>query len=364
MKAKKIIFNICRYIVGAIFIFSGSVKAIDPLGTVYKIKDYLEPMGLTQFSDLAIVAAFALFTVEFVTGVCLISNLNFKLGLWITTLLMATMTPLTLWIALTDPVSDCGCFGDALILSNWQTFYKNIAIDALVVVMWLFQKYNRQWKVTILAWIVTGGAAAICVGFGIWTLFNLPVIDFRPYYVGADIREQMEQPEGTHPDIYETYFIYEKNGEQKQFTLMNAPYSDTTWVFVDQVSKLKEKGVQPPIHDFFIETLDGEDITNEILDDQKTTFFVVMWNLDITDTSSLAGIDNLYRQAKNNGERFIALTASDDITIAAFAKKHNIEYEFCIVDPIQLKTMVRANPGIVTIKNGIVTDKYNANKLK
>lgn len=365
MQIKKIIFYISRYLVGLLFIFSGTVKAIDPLGTVYKIKDYLEAMSLTQFSDFAIYGAFALFTAEFLAGICLLSNLNFRVGLWLSTLFMVAMTPLTLWIALTDPVSDCGCFGDAIVLTNWQTFWKNIIIDFFVVMMWVFQSFNHQWKMTVLAWIVSIMAIIACVGFGLWTLQNLPVVDFRPYKIGADIRKQMEQPEGTHPDIYEPRFIYSKDGEEKEFTLLDAPYNDTTWTFVDQKSILVEKGVMPPIHDFFIETLDGEDITDEVLDDEYTTYLVVMWNLNETDTSVeiLNAINRLYGQAEEENARFIALTASDDITIRNFVDKYYIPYEFCIVDPIQLKTMVRANPGIVTIEKGVVTDKYNATKL-
>lgn len=365
MKAKKITFEVCRILTGLVFIFSGTVKAIDPLGTVYKITDYLMAMNLEGLTFLATVGAFALFSLEFVAGVCLVTRFNFKIGLWLSSFFMLVMTPLTVWIALTDPVSDCGCFGDALVLTNWQTLYKNIVLDIFIIIMWLFKSVSRSWKTTILSWIVTAVALSVVVCFGIFTLFSIPIMDFRPYYIGSDIRKQMLQPEGTHPDKYETTFIYSKNGVEKEFALLDVPVGDSTWVFVDQRTILVEKGVMPPIHDFAIETMDGDDITDDILDDTGRTYMVVMWDLNRTDTASeiMEGIASLYKKAQREGARFIGLTASDDITLMKFVEENGIEYDFCFMDPIQLKTMVRANPGIFVIEKGKVVEKYNARKL-
>ena len=176
----RILYLISRLLVGATFVFSGFVKAIDPLGTTYKIQDYLEVMHLSWFSELALIASFALITAEFLAGVLLITNINLKLGLWLSTLLMLAMTPLTLWIALKNPVTDCGCFGDAIILSNWATFWKNIILDLFILAMWILQKrlYN-PWLTSFPSWTLTITFSLITIGVGIHSLNNLPFIDFR-----------------------------------------------------------------------------------------------------------------------------------------------------------------------------------------
>jgi len=368
MKTKRTIFLICRLLVGLVFMFSGAVKAIDPLGSVYKITDYMEAMGLsalTEYGWLMYVAAFALFTIEFTIGVCLVTKKNFKVGLWGATLIMVVMTPLTVWIAKDDPVTDCGCFGDALVISNVQTLIKNIVIDVLIALMWIFRKANRNWKVTALSWIVTALAAVISIGFGLWTLHNIPVIDFRPYYVGADIRKQMEQPEGTHPDIYETSFVYKKDGVTKEFKLTELPEDIASWEFVEQKRNLVEKGVMPPIHDFMITDIDGNDLTDEVLDNEGRTYLVVMWDLNKTETSEemISALNLLQDSVTSEGAVFMGITASDDITLGKFMENTGAKFGMWFMDPIQLKTMVRANPGIFVIEKGVVVEKYNARKL-
>lgn len=368
-KAKRIIFLVCRILVGLLFIFSGAVKAIDPLGTVYKITDYLGAMHLDALAAMpavTMVAAFVLFTAELLAGACLLVNSNFKLGLWLTTAFMAVMTPLTVWIAIANPVSDCGCFGDAIVLSNTATLVKNIVIDLFIVALWvLYRSYDRPLRITGQTWAVTVVVSLVVVLFAVWTLFHLPLIDFRPYHVGADIREQMLQPEGTHPDIYDVKFIYSRNGVEKEFALQDVPAGDSSWVFVDQKTELVEAGVLPPIHDFIIENEDGDDLTDEILDDPGRTYMVVMWNLGRTDTSRriLRNIARLYKHARAEGARFVVLTAADDIQLNRFRELHKLDYDFCFVDPIQLKTMVRANPGVVVLRAGKVEAKCNARQI-
>ena len=359
---------ICRTLVGLLFIFSGAVKAIDPLGSVYKITDYMDAMGLaslTEFGWIAYVGAFALFSVEFAIGVCLVTNINFKLGLWAASLFMAVMTGLTIWIAKEDPVTDCGCFGDAIVLTNVQTLIKNIIIDVLIIVMWILRKVNRNWKMTMLSWLITISALATTVVFGIYTLNSLPVIDFRPYYIGADIRKQMEQPEGTHPDKYETTFVYTKDGVTREFKLTELPEDIASWEFVEQKTNLVERGVQPPIHDFRITDIDGNDLTDEVLDNEGKTYMVVMWDLNKTETSAemIRALNHLQDSVTAEGAVFMGITASDDITLGKFIEGTGAKFGMWFMDPIQLKTMVRANPGIFVIEKGIVVEKYNANKL-
>lgn len=358
---KSVIFHTAAVLVGAVFIYSGFVKAIDPLGTVYKIQDYLEVMHLSALNDIAIVASFGLFTVEFVTGIMLVFGINIRIGIWLATLMMAAMTPLTLWIAVSDPVSDCGCFGDALVISNWATFWKNIVIDVLILFMWLFRNDSRKWLSMFKSWSITIVSTLAIICFGIYAIDHLPIIDFRPYKIGTDILKAMELPEGAQPDVYETTFIYSKDGEQHRFSLQNAPYNDSTWVFVEQITELVRKGDEPAIHDFSIITPDGDNITYDILYSGRKTYIVAMYDLTKTETETLDYIESLYEQSKAEDAGFIALTASSSL-IDDFKATHNITYPFALTDPIQLKTMVRANPGVVVLNGAVIIDKFNPNK--
>lgn len=357
----KILSLVSRLLVGSTFVFSGFVKAIDPLGTTYKIQDYLEVMGLSFFSELALVAAFALITAEFLAGALLIVNVNLKLGLWLSTLLMVAMTPLTLWIAIENPVTDCGCFGDAIVISNWATFWKNIVLNVLILVIWmLHKKCCRVWLMPIPSCVATALCALIPIAIGIHSLCNLPIIDFRPYKIGNDILEGMELPEGAVRDQYRTTFIYSRDGVEQEFELQDAPYNDSTWTFVEQRSELIVKGEEPPIHDFSIITPEGDDLTYDILYREGRTYLVVMYDLHKAKTKYLDNVRQLYDKAQAEGAEFLVLTASSDM-IDEFRQDHNLPYQFALTDPIQLKTMVRANPGVVILEGAKVVDKFNPN---
>ena len=355
-------FHISRVLVGITFLFSGFVKAIDPLGTTYKIQDYLEVMGLAWFNELALVASFALITAEFLAGALLITNINLKLGLWLSTLLMVAMTPLTLWIALENPVTDCGCFGDAIILSNWATFWKNIVLDLLILAIWLLQcRVYRPWLTSFPSWTLTITFSLITIGMGIHSLNNLPFIDFRPYKIGNDILEGMELPEDAQRDQYRTTFVYSRDGVEQEFELQDAPYNDSTWVFVEQRTELITKGEEPPIHDFSIVTPEGEDLTYDILYSEGRTYLCVMYDLHKAKVKYLDEVRQVYEKSQAEGAEFLVLTSSSDM-IETFKEKHNLPYQFALTDPIQLKTMVRANPGVVVLEGAKVVDKFNANK--
>lgn len=259
----KVLRNFSRLLVGIIFVFSGFVKVVDPLGSAYKFTDYFAAMHLDFMSGAALVLAIIMSVAELIIGIALVFNLVPKLASWGVLLFMSFFTPLTLWLAIANPVSDCGCFGDALILTNWQTFYKNLIILAFVAVIFISRKkykpaYNMffQWTLGILFTI----AATL---ISVYSLRNLPVIDFRPYHIGASIPEGMIIPEDQlqNKDVYNSTFIYEKDGKQQTFTSDNLP--DSTWKFVDAKHELVKEGYKPPIHDFTIEPVFLPGITPE-----------------------------------------------------------------------------------------------------
>lgn len=373
-KVPHIIGSVARTLLGIVFLFSGFVKAVDPLGTVYKIEDYLKAFGgiFTDMLPLAFWAAMALIAAEWLLGVCLTFNVKTQWTSWLTLAFMLVMTPLTLWIALTDPVSDCGCFGDAIVLSNWATFWKNIVLLALVITLLVCKKHIPQLFVNKAEACIAGGGLLFAVALMVWTLYHLPIMDFRPYKIGNNIPELMEVPEDAPQDEYEIRFIYEKDGQQQEFTLENYPKGDSTWTFVDQKSKLIRKGYEAPIHDFEIMTTDYEDITYDILESETPVTLVIMYDLDKADLDQLGKVTELYHHCLNNLEPFYILTGSGEQTrdnfcfdVAMNDNSNTVtpfnhpDGVFCTCDPVTLKTIVRANPGVIVVQNGNIIDKYN-----
>ena len=362
MKAKYIIASISRTLLGLVFIFSGFVKAVDPLGTVYKIEDYLKAFGgfFTDLLPLAEPAAWILITVEFVLGVMLFCNIRTNWTAWLSLAFYAVMTPLTLYIALTNPVSDCGCFGDALVLTNWQTFWKNVILITLVILLLCTKNALRQTFTNIIEACITAFAIVfVCCWMGL-TYRHLPCMDFRPYKVGNNIPELMEIPEDAEPDVYDIKLIYAKDGVEQEFTLQNYPKGDSTWTFVDQKSILVKKGYEAPIHDFEILTINYEDITYDILESEEPVTLIAMYNLGKADRSQIDKVKAVLEIPNT-----YILTGSGEAEIEEFCNKYDIDMNYvCTIDPVTLKTVVRANPGVVVIQNGAIIDKKNMKDLQ
>lgn len=353
--------TVARLLLAVTFIFSGFVKAIDPLGTTYKIEDYLNAFGgwFTNFLPAAQPLAMAMIAFEFTLGVLLLFNVWIKFDSIMALLFMLVMTPLTLYLAIENPVTDCGCFGDAVVLTNWQTFWKNIVLLALVIILLIGKKYLRPRFVPMAEWCIFFIGVAGALGIMTYSLLHLPMIDFRPYKIGNVIREGMEIPDDAEEDEYSVTYIYEKDGVQQEFTLENYPKDDSTWTFVAQNSKLLKQGYVPPIHDFVIYSDLSGDITDEVLDDPGTTVFAVMYDLNKTNRKQAAKLNKIYYEAMQKGYKFYALSASTSDEVEAFIAETDAIYEICNMDGTQLKTIVRANPGVFVIKNGTIIDKYN-----
>lgn len=362
-KALHITGSIARTLLALTFLFSGFVKAVDPLGTVYKIQDYLHEGfgGVFQWAiPAAGVAAVCLIALEWLLGIAMLLNVRTQWTSWITLLFYCIMTPLTLYIAIANPVSDCGCFGDALVITNWQTFWKNIILLLLSICLVICRKAIPElfswWMEIIIALSALGSVAGI-MGY---SYTHLPQIDFRPYKVGNHIPTLMEIPDDAEVDQYEITLIYAKDGKEQTFTLENYPKGDPEWTFVDQKSVLIKKGYVPPIHDFEIETLEGDYITQDILESEEPIALVVMYDLTKTDTTQLEKLMHMIHEYP----RVYFLTASGEEEIFAFAEELGWDEEttystFCFTDPITLKTIVRANPGVIVVQNGTIIDKYN-----
>lgn len=351
----KIIRQLSAIIVGLVFIFSGVVKGIDPLGSAYKFHDYFLAFNMLWLDWLSLPLGILLCAAEFLAGFAVISGIRQKTGIWVVLFLMLVFTPLTFVLALSNPVSDCGCFGDAIHLTNWQTFWKNVVLMIFTVILFTGRKQVTALFRSSTEWFITGIIAIIFVLFCLGNLKYLPVLDFLPYKTGIKIADQMVIPEGAEPDKYQTTFIYTKNGEQKEFTLDNYPADDTSWVFVDQKTVLVKKGYLPPVHDFTITNTSGVDLTNQILTDKGYTLFMISGKLNKADTLRLANGFELGNYADDLGISFYILTATSSDELQKYLSGQN----FCTVDETTLKSMVRANPGYMLLKDGKIVGKWS-----
>lgn len=363
-KLRITVVNVCRFVLAATFIFSGYVKAIDPLGTLYKLKDYAAAMSLNGLlPDWVLVGvAIALGALEFALGVFMLFAVRRHVVSRITLAFMAAMTVLTLWIFVADPVKDCGCFGDALKLTNGETLLKNIVLSACAALV--------AWRPVDMArfisrsnqWIVRYYTVAYIVITSVYCLYTLPIFDFRPYHVGMNIKQGMEIPEGAEQPEFESTFLLRKNGETREFTLDN--YPDSTWEYVDTRTVQTKKGYEPPIHDFALTSCDtGEDITEQVLTKKGYTFLLVSPRLAVADDSNFGDIDQIYEYAEENGADFYCVTASANDEIERWRDLTGAEYQFCNADETTLKTMIRSNPGLMLLKDGTIIDKWSHNAL-
>ena len=362
--AKKIAVNICRALIALTFIFSGFVKAVDPIGTQYKIHDYLSAWGLDAWNAdwLTLTASIALSTAEFFIGMMLLFAIQRRVVSRLALMLMTAMTILTLWIYISDPVSDCGCFGDAITLTNGQTLAKNIVLTAAAIIMaiWPLEMARLIRKNT--QWIVINYTVVFILAVSGYSLYYLPQFDFRPYHVGADIKKGMEIPEGAEQPEFVTTFILEKDGQRKEFSLEE--YPDSTWTFIDSRTVQTKKGYVPPIHDFSITTVDeGEDITEEIVADKGYSLLLVSPHLEQADDIHFDEINRLYDYTKQHGYRFLCLTASTEEAIGRWKDRTGAEYQFANTDETTLKTIIRSNPGLVLLHNGSIKGKWSHNAL-
>ena len=319
---RKTAVNIARLLLALTFILSGFVKAVDPLGTQYKIHDYLAAIGLASlvpdFGTLA--SSVILSATEFLLGICLLFAIRRRLVSKIVVVLMTVMTLLTLWLAINDPVTDCGCFGDALMLTNWQTFWKNVVLLAAALIVWRYPLDMPRLISESNQWIVMNYSAFfILVIIAGRSLYTLPQFDFRPYHVGTNLRE----------------------GWQHMMEGEDSPYTE-----------------------FFIESTDeGEDITEAVLGSQGYTFLLVAPHLENANDSQFDRLNSIYEYCLENGYQFYCLTASTQRGIGRWQDITGAEYPFCNTDETTLKTVIRSNPGLLLLNDGVIIRKWSYNTL-
>jgi len=361
---KNIITQFSRLFVGVLFIISGLIKLNDPVGFSYKLAEYFsEPVFNMPFLEpLALSLAIFLVILEVVLGVMLLVGYKSKMTIWALLLLIVFFTFLTFYSAYFDVVKDCGCFGDALHLTPWQSFTKDIVLLFFILILFINKKLVKPLFSKTVTNIITLIAIILCVVMAVWVLNHNPIKDFRPFKVGSNIEKGMEIPEGAAKSVVEMIFIYKVNGVDKEFTekdLMTIPKGAT---FVDRKDKVITEGYVPPIHDFSM-TKDDSDYKEELLKEPKLLIFVT-YDLTLSNPEGMKKLENLNKQATLKGYKVIAMTASGADEIAKTKKQYGLDVDFYFCDATTLKTIERANPSIVVLENGTVKQKVHYNDIE
>ena len=367
-KSSKVGLNIASVLVGLLFIFSGLIKINDPLGFSYKLEEFFEVFHITFLNPLAVTISITLCAIEIILGAALLLRIKgpkVALGLLITIIFF---TFLTFYAAYFDVVRTCGCFGDAIKLTPWQSFGKDVVL--LILILYIFK--NRHQIIPVIKsskaqsrflWIIT----TIAFGLGLYTYNYLPVKDFLPYHIGANIPESMKIPEGAPADVFEiTYsLVNKKTGEKKQMTdkeyMKTEVWKDANWEIKGEPErKLISRGFEPPIKDLKIVDSQGTDYTNEIVENPYYNLIIVAYDLNAANERAIGDLNALAMNAgENYNIRTVLLTASSAESAEAFQKKHKLAMEVFYADAVPLKSMVRSNPGILLLKDGVVINKWH-----
>jgi uncharacterized membrane protein YphA (DoxX/SURF4 family) len=362
-KTKNTLLIISRFIIGILFIFSGFVKCVDPTGTAIKMEEYFVAFGTGFLVPWSMTFSILMCGIELLVGLMILFNTRMVWGIWAAVALMVFYTPLTLWLAITNKVTDCGCFGDAIKLNNLETFLKNVAVDIFLVFLLSGSKRFNPTASKKLQTVLVAAMAVAVFGFEAYNLVRLPVIDFMPYKVGTNIPQSMIIPEGAPQEQREYLFIYEKDGVQKKYTMNDLP--DSTWKFVDRKEgKLIQKGYVPPIHDFMITTSEGFNVTDEILTTPGETYILTIASLKEANPERFTEINRIAEEAISKGHRFIAVSSSLPEEYEQFKQKTRATYPIYLMDGTTIKTMIRSNPGLMMIDAGTILKKWHYSQFK
>ncbi len=345
--------TVCRLLVGALFIFSSFTKGVDPLGTKYKMLDYLAVYGMTWLNDFALVLAMLMILAEFIVGICLITKIFPRLAVLGATLLMLFFTTTTLFDALYDLVPDCGCFGTAIKMSNWQTFYKNLVIDAVLIPLIINNKRLESKLKPSIQFIIGCVYAVAFLGFEIYNYRHLPVVDFMNWKVGKQLTTETAE----ESKIYLTY-KNKSTGEVKEYLSPNYPWNDSVWMsqweFVDQ--RVEGGG---NFLGFSALDEDGNDVTENILTTENLLMFTSHDLAKVTE-KEWEKIREITEAAEKHDFTVVWTVADEPEYVEQLRSKYDFLYEVYYADELEIKPIVRSNPGLIWLDNGLVKDKWSA----
>lgn len=357
----KITVNVCRLILASTFIFSGFVKANDPYGTAYKLIDYLNAWSVHLPEAFALFGAVILATIELVIGLYLFFGISRRPIARITTVLMGFMTLFSVYIAIFNPVSDCGCFGDAIILTNTETLLKNIVLMGASIMLWKYYELQIRFLSKNTEWLISIFSNIYALALAGYSIVYLPVIDFRPYHIGADVRRGIEIPEEERPQ-FENKIVYERDGEILELGL-DEDDPDSTWTYVETKRVMIKEGGKALMSNFYIIDQSKEDITQAIVEDEGYSFLLIAPQIENATQGFIGDINEIYDYATENGYGFYCVTSSDTTAQKSWIDHTGAEYSIYNGDERILKTVVRSNPGLVLLKDGKIIKKRSTYNL-
>ena len=362
----KIIVNIARVIVGLLFIFSGLIKANDPLGLSYKMQEFFEVWGnysslhslMLWLNDYALAFSIITITLEVVVGVAILLGWGIRFFSWLLLLLIIFFTFLTGYAVLSGKIRTCGCFGDCIPLTAMQSFIKDIVLFVLILIIFFGTKYIRPLFRTRLSFVILSVTILLLLGFQWQVLKHDPLIDCLPYKKGNNLLELRKMPADAVADKMDFKFVYEKNGEKKEFNKDQLP--DSTWTFVSRKDVVIEKGKnnEPPIKDFFLNTLSGNDSTEAILNNPNEYYLFFIKDVAKDTTHWLANFRKLYNAAKTKNRSIIIIASQASVAQQFFNEKNNFNVPIVGCDATALKTAARTDPSLYLMKGPIVQHKW------
>lgn len=347
-----------RVALGLLFIFSGFVKGVDPVGTQYRIQDYFIAYGAEWAIPLSLYLSVFLNLIEFTLGILLLFNVWKRTVSWLVLVMMAVFTLTTLNDALYNPVPDCGCFGDAIVLSNWQTLYKNLAIGILVVVLVSSGNRERRSPGRTASWVVFIAGVVLFTGFQVYNIRHLPVVDFRNWKTGNNMLVENPLPR--------KYFLTYRNtetGEIREYLSPNYPYDDSVWVQKWEFVSQRVVDPNPRKHDLSIMDEEGTDLTDGILHNPGYQIMIISYDLSHIKTRTADKIRDLLHSCDSAGITAFFLTSALPEDVERFMESKNIGAEFYYADDTVLQAMVRSNPGFILMKDGVVVNKWHFNDM-
>ena len=348
--------SLFRVFIGTIFIFSGFVKGVDPVGTQYRIEDYFIAFGTEWAMPLALPLSVILNTFEFILGVMILFKIWMNLTSWLLLIMMSVFTLVTINDALYNPVPDCGCFGDALIITNWQTLYKNLVIDAMLIPVFAARKKTIRLFSPATGTVVFLLTLAVFIWFQVYSIRHLPVIDFRNWKVGKKLT--ISDPE---PVQYYLTYRNKETGEEKEYLSPNYPYDDSTWLAKWEFVSQRVVDPNPRLHNLSIEDAEGNNYTKDVIENPGYQFMLVSYNLKKGNFKKIDEIRSFIDACDQNGVAFEVITASLPSAIEKFKEKHNLDADFYLADDITLMAMIRSNPGLILLRDAVVIDKWHHN---
>ncbi len=358
----KILIGVSRVFVGILFIISGLIKLNDPVGFSFKLEEYFSigVLNMPFFEPHALKIALFVVILEVLLGVLLLIGFRIRFTIWALLVMIVGFTFLTFYSAYFNKVTDCGCFGDALKLTPWESFIKDVVLLVLIVFLFIGRKYLKPLFGASMNRVLTTISILSCVIFAYYVLNHLPAIDFRAYKIGANIEEGMSTPDDAPKAIFDYAWKFNVNGKETIITTQG-DYPTVDGDYIDVETTEVQAGYEPPIHDFTIEK-DDTDMASELLQEPKLVA-VIAYDLDKSDYEAFEEVKTVTDEAIKKGYKVIGMSASNTEFTTKLAKEYKLNFDFYFTDQTTLKTIVRSNPGVLVLEKGTIKQKVHFNDL-